>query len=57
MALNDEQRAFNTALFGDSGYTVTRAYIATLMRLTASLLPAAALSVEVVRCGLAAVRC
>jgi len=37
MRLNDDERAFNTALFGDSGSTVTRAYIATLMRLTANV--------------------
>ena len=37
MGLNDDERAFNTALFGNSGNAVTRAYIATLMRLTANV--------------------
>jgi hypothetical protein len=34
MRLNDDEQAFKTALFGNSGNTVTRSYIATLMRLT-----------------------
>ena len=37
MGLNDDERAFNTALFGNSGQAVTRSYIATLMRLTANV--------------------
>ena len=37
MALNDDERAFNTALFGNSGNAVTRAYIATLMQLMANV--------------------